>query len=92
MAGPMAILLWVVLALLGLPLILIAVLVLLTLRSRRGRAAPGPAGVSATPLPEPPKAIGSPAKAKRVAKTASRRGGSRPATHRPSAVRQRRKS
>jgi hypothetical protein len=35
MAGPMAILLWVVLALLGLPLILIAVLVLLTLRSRR---------------------------------------------------------
>lgn len=92
MAGPMAVLLGVVLALLGLPLILIAILVVLTLRSRRGKAPPDSANVSPTPPPQGPKVIGSSARAKPGAKTTSRRRGGRPAARRPSAVRQRRKS
>lgn len=92
MAGPMAILLGVVVALLGLPLILIAVLVVLLLRSRRQAEEPGVPKASPAAPPGGPQATAAPAKAKRGATAASRRRQVRPAGRRPGTARRRRES
>ncbi|MGH2626532.1 MAG: hypothetical protein ACRDHY_07780 [Anaerolineales bacterium] len=84
----MSILLLVVLALLGLPLVLIAILVILALRSRRA----GPAGPPGPALRgEDPKTATPSRKVKRIAKAVGPRQKARPVARGQSAARARRK-